>query len=497
MIDKQFIIDLIKNQPKGYSTIIKHTPELIQWVDKNTKCDSNRPGSRLDNIYSATSGKSNICPNDNQMHVSRFKDGWVFCGESSVCKCTRDSISESMKSYRKTVTEERQADINTTRETTMVTKYGYKYNSQRPEIKKILSKPKIAQNVHDILTNYEWMNKEYNDNKRTLSHIADELGVYYGTVGWYCIKHGFEIRQRTNYSMEEMEILNYIESLNIECVHSDWKTLTSREIDIYVPSAKLGIEMNGLHWHSFNPYCNHTKSEFENRFKHMLKPTLAEEVGINLIQFTDFEWNTKTDICKSIITSNLKSKNQIKIFANKCIISIVSKDEEREFLNKNHIQGFLGSNLALGLYYNNELVMLMSFGKPRYNIKYDIELLRLCSKMNTIIAYGATRLFKHAIKHYYVDKSVISYCDMSKFSGKIYETLGFRLLNKKIEPSYFWTDSNNVISRYKTMKQELAKWLPSFDKNKTESQNMFDAKYRRYYDAGQATWVFDNTVDKI
>ncbi|QXO06016.1 hypothetical protein [Campylobacter phage CJLB-10] len=66
--------------------------------------------------------------------------------------------------------------------------------------------------------------------------------------------------------------------------------------------------------------------------------------------------------------------------ARKCILKQVSKSEEKEFLNKNHLQGFTGSSICYGLYFNNELVCLMSFGKPRFTNKYDWELIRLCTK---------------------------------------------------------------------------------------------------------------------
>ena len=102
-----------------------------------------------------------------------------------------------------------------------------------------------------------------------------------------------------------------------------------------------------------------------------------------------------------------------KIRASKCTIMDVERSEEAEFLNSNHYQGYIPSPYCKGLYYNNELVCLMSFGKPRFNKNYDWELLRLCTKQNYTVYGGASKLF-HSFQ---LDGSIISYCNEDKFSG--------------------------------------------------------------------------------
>jgi len=77
----------------------------------------------------------------------------------------------------------------------------------------------------------------------------------------------------------------------------------------------------------------------------------------------------------------------------------------------------------------------MTFGKPRYNRKYEYELLRYCSSY-TVIG-GAEKLFSYFLNTY-TPKSIISYCDLSKFTGRVYNRLGFILKNNKIVPSKHW-----------------------------------------------------------
>lgn len=95
-------------------------------------------------------------------------------------------------------------------------------------------------------------------------------------------------------------------------------------------------------------------------------------------------------------------------------------------------------NYNIGLYYDNQLVSCMSFGKPRFNKKYEWELLRFANKANYKVIGGASRIFK-----YFINKecpnNIISYCDLDKMSGKIYLTLGFKL-NEITAPTFEWTD---------------------------------------------------------
>ena len=70
----------------------------------------------------------------------------------------------------------------------------------------------------------------------------------------------------------------------------------------------------------------------------------------------------------------------------------------------------------------------MSFGKSRYNHNYQWELIRFCSDPEYQIRGGLSKLFKYFVTHY-DPESIISYCDLAKFTGSIYSTLGMLPLN--------------------------------------------------------------------
>ena len=69
----------------------------------------------------------------------------------------------------------------------------------------------------------------------------------------------------------------------------------------------------------------------------------------------------------------------------------------------------------------------MTFGKPRYNKKYDYELIRYCSSKN--IVGGVEKLFNYFLKNIEFN-IIISYCDLSKFEGNTYIKLGFKKTTK-------------------------------------------------------------------
>lgn len=160
-------------------------------------------------------------------------------------------------------------------------------------------------------------------------------------------------------------------------------------------------------------------------------------------------------------------------------------DDAKKFLDINHIQGWAASSINIGCYYNSELIGIMTFGKPRFNNNYQYELIRYCWKSHINVVGGAEKLFKYFIKNNYVD-SIITYSDISKFTGKSYSNLGFKPLKNAItQPNYVWYNhsNNNVVSRYNTQKAQLVKI--GLDKyGDTEDEIMYNLGYYKIYNSG-------------
>ncbi len=475
---KDSILKLIEEKPKHYTKIIAKNEEMLEWIDNNSLISSEHIPSR---IYSAIYNIDDICKYGNTKKFDRISTGFIGCGPANICKCTMDNISKNVSITKKSYSKECKIKINEKRSSTMMEKYGVEFNSQREDKKHIWTKPKIPLSIHSKLTDYDWMNEEYNIKKRSLTDIADELSVYYSTVAEYCNKFGFIIRKVSNRSLEEIHICKYIETLGFTVETSNRTIVAPKEIDIFIPAANLAIEVNGLRWHSHHP----SLGKPEDRKRHFNKTQLAKDKDVFLMQITDYEWKHKQDIIKSLIASRLGLNK--KIPARKCIIKQVDKQEEKEFLNNNHIQGFSGSMEAHGLYHNDILIMLISIGIPRYNKKnYSHEIIRMCANHGITVVGGVSKLISH-IKKIYTNSAILSYCDLSKGNGVGYENAGF-ILEGFTNPGYFWTNGNNIISRSKCQKINLQKWLPTYDPSLSEAINMFNANYRRYWDCGNAIY---------
>jgi len=80
-------------------------------------------------------------------------------------------------------------------------------------------------------------------------------------------------------------------------------------------------------------------------------------------------------------------KCAINTSAEKCKIKLVDNKQSNEFLISNHLQGKCNSSIKIGLFYNNDLVSIMTFGKARYS-DADWELIRFCNKINISVVGG-------------------------------------------------------------------------------------------------------------
>jgi len=225
-------------------------------------------------------------------------------------------------------------------------------------------------------------------------------------------------------SIVEMEILHEL-SKYTNCI-SSYREL-GKEIDIFLPDEKIGIEFNGLYWHCDN---------FKDKKYHSMKSKLCEENGIELIHIWEDEWRYKKDIVLSLILNRI-NKNKKKIYSRNCNIKEIDYKTKNEFLENNHIQGKSRSSINIGLYHKKDLVSVMTFGKRNLNSKVEYELVRFCNKINTNVLGSFSKLFKYFIRNNEDISEIISYSDNSKFS---LSTCSLELLR----PSFFSPSKANL-----------------------------------------------------
>ena len=313
---------------------------------------------------------------------------------------------------------------------TMTEKYGVAYNSQREDMKHLWRKSNLSinnPNAYEKLSNKEWMTENYIVKERSLVDIAAELGVFYGTVGCYCEKYGFEIRHGGGYSLQETEVQRFLDELGVA-----WKTdrevLGRKEIDILVSSHSFGIEIDGLFWHSYK--ANETKQQRE---RHLFKTLLAKENGYDLVHFTDLEWIKKQEIVKDMIKERLGLNSERSKFG----IDRVELDRETaiSFFDANDIQGACDFEKCYALVSDDDVLLAVAIDKPktRQEKKYEKIVRRITPKNGVRVIEGESFLFE------IISGNLAWFCDRRYSEGNNILKSGFEY-SYSTDVDYFWTE---------------------------------------------------------
>ena len=339
---------------------------------------------------------------------------------------------------------------------------------------------KLANEVHN--NKFSYKKTDYISMRVDTNIICPIHGEFKQTPHNHVNGYGCFKCSKNGTSKKEKEVLEFLSNY-VECDNTNREVLNNKELDIYIPSKRVAIEFNGLYWHN---------SKFKDSNYHLDKLNDCEEKGIKLIQIFEDEWDNKQEITKSRLL-NILNLTKRKIFARKTEIREVNSSLSMKFLRENHIQGELGSSIKLGLFYNNELVSLMTFGSLRKNLgqtkkEGSWELLRFCNKLNTTVVGGASKLFKNFIENY-SPKEVITYADRRWSNGEMYKHLGFNF-EENTKPSYFYVANKKRENRFKYRKSELIK--QGFNKNISEKEIMEGRNILRIYDCGTKRFKFIN-----
>ena len=358
---------------------------------------------------------------------------------------------------------------------TNVEKYGVENPQQNKDIKNKTIKTIISKyGVENVFQNNDIKDKS----KKTM---IEKYGVEYPQQS-DIIRSKYPSLHKP--SKIENDLLNFIKNnYNGNIKTNKNNIIIGYELDIYLPELKLAFEFNGLYWHS---------ELYKSKDYHKIKTDLCQEKEIQLIHIWEDDWEYNNNIVKSMILNKI-GKTENKIYARKCEIKEISDNKlVRNFLNDNHIQGFVGSKIKIGLFYKNDLVSLMTFGKFRKNLNStsndgEYEMLRFCNKLNTNVIGGASKLFKYFLINY-KPINIISYADRSYSNGNLYKQLGFNLSHIS-KPNYYYILNRKRKYRFGFRKDILVK--EGFDSNKTERQIMLERKIYRIYNSGNLVFKYN------
>ncbi|MGD9581224.1 MAG: MucR family transcriptional regulator [Vampirovibrionia bacterium] len=388
---------------------------------------------------------------------------------------------------------------------TSLAKYGTMFPNQSDMIKNKRTKTLLEKYGVDNYGKSEAYRQKFVKHKIKRLYKIKMLDLYDYTAGYnkyynfQCEICGYKFQDRLNKqsvpfctkcfnrfknSKQEQEIADFILSCGVNITQNEKQFIKSMntnakfEIDIFIPEKRIGFEFNGTQWHS---------SQYKDKMYHKYKTDECEKQGIQLIHIFSDSWIYSKDIIKSRIKAILNIPVN-KIFARKCTVKNVNSKDEREFLDHNHLQGYTPSSYCYGLYYDDVLVSLMSFGAIRYGKKENkkYELLRFANKIDTRVTGGASKLFKYFLYSINPEK-VISYADRCWSNGNMYKKLGFHHI-KTTQSNYYYVVNGVRKSRLNYQKHKLVQ--DGADSTLTEEDIMLSKGYFRIYDAGNLVFEY-------
>jgi hypothetical protein len=327
--------------------------------------------------------------------------------------------------------------------------------------------------VYEKIT-HDWTREHYTDELTT--EIENKLANVTGVSDpvFDCVKSLSTVYRLLNEYRPELikkgvssghqEILRLLESLDIEYEVNNRSVIKPFELDVYIPSMNLAFEYNGTYWHS---------SEKIDKKYHQRKSLLAKDNGIRLVHLYEYD-GLESNL--SIVRKQV-SKLSRREYARNCKVMVLDKKVAKQFIKDNHRAGYARSSLFYGLFKDGELLQVMTLSKPRFNKKYEYELIRMCSLSGVTVLGGAGKLFKFFVNEI-KPTSVISYSSLDNGFNTVYEKIGFEYKDIT-DPSYVWVSNTEKLSRYQTQM-------------KCENTEMANKGFLKVYNAGNElfTWNF-------
>jgi hypothetical protein len=251
----------------------------------------------------------------------------------------------------------------------------------------------------------------------------------------------------------------------------NWRdeSINNREIDVFIPTRRLGIEYHGLIWHSdkFNP----------SGMKDYEKFLLCKKAYIKLVQVYSDEWQEKRPIIEAFLADFVGLKRPKIRIKPRFEVSLSTSIEMRNFLSDHHYLGPASGCVTITARYKEAIVGVWVFMKR---------------EAGTAVWHRACwdRRFKTWNPHEKALKlaipelqrlgftRVITFSDNRFHTGNLYEKLGFTF-EREIEPNYYYV--NDAGKRKTKYVFRVSAGTDEVEEARSKGwYRMFDSGKRRY-----------------
>ena len=341
--------------------------------------------------------------------------------------------------------------------------------------------PVILEKLKALRPDYDFSEAVYDGYRGEMVVICPTHGEFKTTAerllaGKGCPRCGHSI------SKSEEEIYNFLLQYfsKEEVVRRDKSVLDGMELDIFIPARNFAIEYNGLRWHS--------EAFGKGGDYHLKKTEKCAEKGIVLIQIFEDEFLNHKEIVFAKLKRILKLDGILpRAYARKCQVGEITKNDARNFLEKNHIQGFVSSTIYCGAFLNGKLIAVMSFLKEKEG---EWNLTRYATDNSLICVGVGGKLFSHFLKDYSPAR-VKSFADRRwtfDSENNLYIKLGF-VLDGIVNPDYRYICGGERKHKFGFRKTILHKTY-GLPLSMTEKEMTQELGFDRIWDCGLYRYVW-------
>ena len=322
---------------------------------------------------------------------------------------------------------------------TMINKYGVDNGFKLYDrIKKTKQQRYNNQNYNNKTKQRQTMIEKYGDSihqSKAMITLLDKYGVNYACLTDNCINNNGKIISKINKTFA-----NKLKEYGIE-TEFEFR-IKKYSFDLHILNTNILIEINPTYTHNSTIGAKFSKNKYKPPIAsdfHYNKCKFAIDNGYQLISI--FDWMDLDKVIDIIKAKVHKLTNRIN--GHKCKVKEISQSEANIFLDKYHIQGSASNqSVCLGLFYNDELVQVQTFGKSRYNKNIEWEAIRLANKQDTYIIGGVSKGFNYFIKKYNPN-SIISYNSLNISTGNTDNLQGFKFKSYSKSQGIWINTKNN------------------------------------------------------
>lgn len=369
-------------------------------------------------------------------------------------KCSRDTIKKRLKKYD--IKKTKQEKQNTIKKSNLK-KYGVEYCFQSDYIKtKIYNTKKEKYGTPSFnqrnIKNFniwendryliKWIKTEANTKGRRL--LIEDISLFFNV-------HQSSLHKRLNdidlniykyinvnpKSKKEEIVSNFLLDKGIRFRRNVRSLISPYELDFVIQDKKIAIEVNDTWSHSVEFRMKRDKISFSSaKNYHNMKTELCKEKGYRLIHIFEKDLNDLSNTLSILLSSNPVNARDL-IYKHNYPV--------RDFIIKNHQQHTcLMKNGGALLDKNKNIIGAITFRKNKNKLHLD----KLCFKKGYNVRGGSSKLFKNYLKNINLSQfeSVVTFCDTTYHTGKVYEKLGFKNIDET-NNNYFWVKDDEWIFR--------------------------------------------------